>query len=253
MKEIITINGQDFNDRSFLRTLMYGEGVFETFRYNGEYPSRIKNHYRRMVEGARILGIPPITEEDFFYYINETVKQSPEKDLYVKAILLSEGNLDYPLLPYSSKLMVVVRPFRPFPKEKISLTIAPFRVHSSNPLLRVKTTNFAEKVLTKRYAKDNGFDDAVFLNENGEVTETTSANIFWVKGKFLHTPSVDCGLLPGITREVVIKEARKEGFTVVEGRFYLEELKEADIIFVTNALNGIIKVGKFDLLAEVED
>ncbi|WP_456383724.1 aminotransferase class IV [Persephonella sp.] len=253
MKEIITVNGKIFEDRSVLRTLMYGEGVFETFRYNGGYPSRIKNHYRRMVEGAGVLGIPPVTEEDFFYYIDETVKQCKEKDLYVKAILLSEGNLDYPLLPYGSKLMVVVRPFRPFSKDRISLTVAPFRVHSSNPLLRIKTTNFAEKVLAKRYARENGFDDAVFLNENGEVTETTSANIFWVKGKFLYTPSVDCGLLPGITREVVIKEARKEGFTVVEGRFYLEELKDADIIFVTNALNGIIRVGKFDLLAEVED
>jgi len=253
MKETITLNGKAFRDRSVLRTLLYGEGVFETFRYNGGYPSRIKKHYERLLKGANLLEIPPVTEEDFFYYIDETVKKCKEEDLYVKTVLISEGNLDYPLVPYGSKLLVIARPFKPFPKEKISLTVAPFRVHSSNPLLRIKTTNFAEKVLAKRYAKENGFDDAVFLNENGEVTETTSANIFWVKGSFLYTPSVDCGLLPGITREVVIHEARKEGFTVVEGRFYLEELKEADIIFVTNALNGIIRVGKFDLLAEVKD
>ncbi|NPA58466.1 MAG: aminotransferase class IV [Aquificae bacterium] len=251
MKEIITLNGEEFKERSFLRTLMYGEGVFETFRYNGGYPSRIKKHFQRLEEGAKFLKIPPITEDDFFYYIDQTVKKCEEKDLYVKTVLVSEGNLDYPLLPYGSGLMVVAKPFRPFPKEKISLTLSPFRVHSSNPLLRIKTTNFAEKVVARRYAKEKGYDDALFLNENGEITETTSANIFWAKGRFLYTPSVDCGLLPGITREVVIEEAKKEGFTVVEGRFYLEELKNADIIFITNSLNGIIRVENFDFSAEV--
>ncbi|WP_457639859.1 aminotransferase class IV [Persephonella sp.] len=253
MEELITLNGEDVKEKNILRTLMYGEGVFETFRYNGGYPSRIEKHYKRLVEGAKLLGIPTVSKDDFFYYIDQTVNKCRETDLYVKTVLISEGNLDYSLIPYGSKLMVVVRPFRQTGKKKISLTVAPFKVHSSNPLLRIKTTNFAEKVIAKRYAKEKGFDDAVFLNENGEVTETTSANIFWVKGKFLYTPSVDCGLLPGITREAVIQEAQKEGFTVVEGRFYLEELKGADLIFVTNALNGIIRVGKFDFLAQEED
>ncbi|SNZ03510.1 4-amino-4-deoxychorismate lyase [Persephonella hydrogeniphila] len=253
MNEIITVNGELFDDRRCLRTLMYGEGVFETFRYNNGYPSKIKNHYRRMVEGAKLLGLKEISEEDFLYYVDKTVEKSEEKDLYIKVILLSEGNTEYPLLPYKTNVMVIAKPYRPFPKERISLTVAPFRVHSSNPLLRIKTTNFAEKVIAKRYAKEKGYDDAVFLNENGEITETTSANIFWIKGKIMYTPSVDCGLLPGITREAVIFEARKQGFTVVEGRFYLEDIKDADLIFVTNALNGIIRVGKFDLFAQEED
>ena len=253
MSEIITLNGDIFEEKRFLRTLMYGEGVFETFRYNNGYPSRKKKHYKRMMEGAKLLGIHGISEDDFLYYIDKTVERSEEKDLYVKVILLSEGNIEYPLLPYKTNVMVVARPYRPFPKKKVSLTVAPFRVHSSNPLLRIKTTNFAEKVIAKRYAKEKGYDDAVFLNENGEITETTSANIFWIKGKIMYTPSVDCGLLSGITREAVIYEARKQGFTVVEGRFYPEDIKDADLIFITNALNGIIRVGKFDLFAQEED
>ena len=250
MKEIITLNGEVFENNLILRTLMYGEGVFETFRYKGAFPSRINEHYRRMVEGAKLLGIPVVSQEDFLYYIQKTVNKTNKEDLYVKAILLSQGNLDYSLLPYKANLLVIIRPFSPLKKNKINLTKAPFRVHSSNPLLRIKTTNFAEKLLAKRYAKDKGYDDAVFLNENGEITEATSANIFWIKGKFLYTPSIDCGLLPGITRQAVITEAKKEGFTVVEGRFYLDDIRDSDFIFVTNSLNGIIRVGKFDLFME---
>ena len=248
MDQVVLINGEMFEDRRFIRTLMYGEGVFETFRFNGDLPSRIKKHYSRLIEGAKLLRIPEITYDDFVYHIRQAVEKLDQKDLYVKVILLSEGNLDYPLLPYRSNIMVVVKPFKPISKEKISITLAPFKVHSSNPLIKVKTTNFAEKVFAKRYAKDKGYDDAVFLNENGEITETTSSNIFWIKGRFMYTPSVDCGLLPGITRETVILEARKQGFNVVEGRFHLDDIKDADLIFVTNALNGIIKVGKFDFV-----
>jgi len=253
MDQIILINGEIFEEKSFIRTLMYGEGVFETFRFNGDLPSRIKKHYARLIEGARLLRLPQVSYDDFVYNIKKAVERSKHKDLYVKVILLSEGNIDYPLIPYKSNLMVVVKPFRPISKEKITLTLSPFRVHSSNPLLRIKTTNFAEKIIAKRYARDKGYDDTVFLNENGEITETTSANIFWIKGKFMYTPSVDCGLLPGITREAVITEARKQGFNVVEGRFYLEDIKNADLIFVTNALNGIIRVGKFDFTSQEDD
>ncbi len=248
MSEIITLNGRETSLENFNRTLMYGEGVFETFRYNNGLPKFIKKHYQRLVKGAKTLGIPPITEEDYIYYIEETVKQAEGNDLYVKTILVSEGNSEFSVLPVASKLLVIVRPFKPMQKEKISLTLAPFKVHSSDPLLKIKSTNYMRNVLGKRYARENGFDDVVFLNENDEITETSSANIFWIKGRFLYTPSLDCGILPGITREAVINEAKKDGWTVVEGRFYLDDLKKADYIFVTNALNGIIRVGKFNFI-----
>ncbi len=253
MREVITINGEKFEGKQFLRTLMYGEGVFETFRFNGKLPDRIEKHYERLNRGAELLSIPQVSKEDFLYYIEKTVAQCESRDLYVKTILVSEGNFDFPLIPYKSNLIVVIRPFKERKNRKISLTVAPFSVHSSNPLLKIKTTNFAEKLIANRYAKEKGYDDALFLNEKGEITETTTANIFWVKGRFMYTPSVDCGLLSGITREAIMQEARKEGFTVVEGRFYLEDIKNADLIFVTNALNGIIRVGKIDFFNQEGD
>ncbi len=247
MKEVVTLNGKNFLNKKVLRTLMYGEGVFETFRYKGKLPKFIDKHYQRLIEGAKLLKIPAITKDDFIYYIEETVKKFEDKsDLYVKTILVSEGNSYFPLIPETSNLLVVAKPFKPIDKKEINLIVSPFKVHSSDPLLKIKSTNFARNIIAKRYALEKGYFDVLFLNENNEVTETSSANIFWIKGKYLYTPSLDCGLLNGITRQFVIQKAPSEGFVVVEGRFTLKDLENADRIFITNSLNGILRVRKID-------
>jgi 4-amino-4-deoxychorismate lyase len=252
-KVIKTLDGELMTDEIRpLRTTLYGEGVFETFRYKGRLPKTIEKHYNRLKKGAECLSIPIISLEDYIEYIEESLdiaeKENLGEDLYIKTVLLSEGGDYYALVPYKSHLLVIIKPYKQ-PKSEISLTIAPFRVHSSDPLLRIKSTNFERNVLAKRYAVQNGYDDAIFLNERGEITETTSANIYWIKGNTLYTPAVECGLLEGITREVILKQAKEQGFNVVEGRFGLRDLANADYIFVSNALNGIIKVKKFDILA----
>ncbi len=249
MEELITINGKVIEKRPYLRSIMYGEGVFETFRYSGRLPKTIDEHYKRLIEGAKFLKIPPVSKEDFIYYVEKTISHFEEKDLYVKVILLPEGKNYYPLFPYQTNIMVIVKPFSPS-KEKITLTFSPFKVNSTDPLLRYKTTNYLRNIVGKRYALEKGFDDVIFINEKDEITETSSANIFWVKGKYLFTPSVECGLLPGITRKRVLQEAPKIGFIVVEGRFHYKHIKDADFVFVTNALNGIIRVSKVDLFTK---
>ncbi|HIE59462.1 MAG TPA: aminodeoxychorismate lyase [Persephonella sp.] len=247
MKEVITLNGKNFLNKKILRTLMYGEGVFETFRYKGKLPRFIDKHYQRLMEGAKLLKIPVITKDDFVFYIEETVKKFEDtSDLYIKTILVSEGNSYFSLIPESSNLLIIAKPFKPIEKKEVNLIIAPFKVHSSEPILRIKSTNFARNIIAKRYALENGYFDALFLNENGEITETSSANIFWIKGKYLYTPSLDCGLLNGITRQFIIKKAPSEGFTVIEGRFTLKDFQNADRIFITNSLNGIVRVRKID-------
>jgi len=252
-KSIKTLDGELIKDEMKpSRTTLYGEGVFETFRYKGRIPKTIEKHYKRLKKGAETLEIPVISIDDYVDYIEETLKIAEEEglgeDLYVKTVLLSEGGDYYALVPYKSHLLVMIKPYKPM-KDKITLTVAPFRVHSSDPLLRIKSNNYARNILAKRYALQNGYDDAVFLNERGEITETTSANIYWIKGNTLYTPALECGLLEGITRSSVLQKAKEQGFNVVEGRFTLKDLANAEYIFVSNALNGIIKVKKFDILA----
>ncbi len=236
------LNGEVFEDKRFLRSLMYGEGVFETFRYNKKLPKYIDYHFERLLKGAELFKIPKITKEDFIYYIEKSVKEHGGNDLYVKTILVSEGNSYFPLIPERSNLFVIVKDFKPLEKKEITLIKSPFNIHSSSPLRRIKSINYGENIVAKRYALENQADDVILLNEHNQITETTTSNIFWLKGKYLYTASLDCGVLDGITRKVIIEEGKKEGFTVVEGRFYISDLKKADYVFVTNALHGIVKV-----------
>ncbi len=247
--EKVFIDGKEFTDIDSLRPLMYGEGVFETFRYNNALPKYIDFHYERMINGAKLLNIPKISKEDYLYYINKAVENSESKDLYVKTVLVSKGNLYYQLIPNGKSLIVITKPYKEI-GENIRLTISPYKVHSSDPLLKIKSTNYLRNILIKRYAKEKGFFDCIILNENNNITETSSANIFWIKGKYLYTPSIDCGLLDGVSRRVILQEAKKQGFIVVEGRFFLEDLKNANLVFLSNALHGIIKVKEIDFKFE---
>lgn len=244
--EKFIINGEELLDIRYVRGLMYGEGVFETLRYRGKLPKNIESHYSRLVRGLKLLKIPLITLDDFVASINQGVNGFGVDDLYVKVIVFGEGEAYYPLQPYKPNILVVVKPYKPV-QEEIRLTVSPYRVNSSDPLLRIKSTNYLRNIIVKRQARENGYFDGIVLNENGEITETSSANIYWIKGKYLYTPSLDCGVLEGISRKVVLENAKKEGFVVVEGRFGLKDLTKADMIFISNSLHGLMKVKGVDL------
>ena len=96
-------------------------------------------------------------------------------------------------------------------------------------------------MIEKNKAKEDGFKDVLFLNENGYLSETSCANIFIVKNDKIYTPKVSCGLLNGIIRMWVI-----ENFPVIEKELRLDDLKNADEVFITNSLMGIMKVKKFE-------
>ncbi|EEP59939.1 aminotransferase class IV [Sulfurihydrogenibium yellowstonense] len=246
MAEKVFINGKELEQKNLIRPLMYGEGVFETFRYKEKLPKYIDYHFERLSKGCEILNIPKITKEDFLFYIEDAVSKSEGEDLYVKIIILSEGNSYFPLKPHGKNVMVITKPYEPI-KEEIRLTVSPYKVHSSDPLLKIKSTNYLRNILIKRYARENGFFDCIILNENNFITETSSANIYWIKGRYLYTPSLDNGVLDGISRKVVLQEAKAQGFVVVEGRFTLKDIKEADLIFISNALHGLMKVKEINV------
>jgi branched-chain amino acid aminotransferase len=94
--------------------------------------------------------------------------------------------------------------------------------------------------LAKRVARAAGFDEALILNERGILTEGSSSNIFLVDKKVLSTPSLECGVLPGITRGVVLEMAQSLGINLVEAEINPEELLNSDEAFFTNSIVGIM-------------
>jgi 4-amino-4-deoxychorismate lyase len=123
----------------------------------------------------------------------------------------------------------------------MNLTISKVRRNSTSRLCYIKSTCYIENLIEKEEAKKNGFDDVIFLNENGYVTETSCANIFIVKNNEIFTPRISDGLLDGIIRRKII-----ENFKVQEKSITFEELKKSDEVIITNSLMGAMSIKKLD-------
>ena len=109
---------------------------------------------------------------------------------------------------------------------------------------QIKSLSFMNNILAKQEAIRVGADDALMLNMDGYVAECTTSNIFFIKNQCLYTPAVECGILEGITREVVLELANEQGVKIEEGRYTMEHLLQADECFMTNTGVEVMAVSK---------
>lgn len=241
MDELFFLDGKRLEGVPALRALFYGEGVFESFRWKGSPPVFLSMHLERMRKGADFLGIPSPPESQVRLRIEDAAGASPGGDLHVKACLLARGDAVYHSKPRAASLLVSVRP-RAESQEALSLWVCGERRPPRNSLFSHKTLNYLGNIVAKREAVERGFEEALFLDTGGRVAETSCHNVFWVKGKNLFTPSSECPILPGVTREIVLRSARRLGYEPVCGNFPLEELLSSHYAFLTNAVAGIVYV-----------
>lgn len=231
------LNGERVDKGIPLRALFFGEGLFETFRYRTGMPVYIDKHFSRMERGAGLLGIPSAEREKLTRLVGKTVTDSGIEDAYVKVCLLSKGGLDYYDYASDGDVAVVVKEYESR-KGAVSACISGFRRNSDSPINRIKSLNYLENIAARRAAMKGGYDESVFLNERGEVAEGSASNIFWVEGDTLHTPSIECGILPGITRGILLKSVDQVGLSVEEGRYSPESVSGSRFAFLTNSLVG---------------
>ena len=196
-------------------------GLIETLRWDGEFV-RLDLHLQRMLRSATWLGLPfsQATALDLLY---STVGASAEA-LRVRLLLGEDGRLDCTANPLGSQ------------SQCWSFAISPRRVDSSNLLLRHKTTwreLFDDE--RERLRQTLGVDEALFLNERGELTEGGCSNIFLQRGDLLLTPTLASGLLDGVLRRALLADGR-----CIEAVLTPADLETADQIFFGNSLRGLI-------------
>jgi branched-chain amino acid aminotransferase len=175
------------------------------------------------------------------------------RDAYLR-ITVSRGagdiGLDPSLCP-SPTVAIIARPLiapaASFYDKGVPLIVAATRRNLPAALApSIKSTNFLNNILAKREAIAAGAFDSVLLNWNQHLTECTASNLFFVTHDVLRTPSLDCGLLDGITRAIVIELAKELRIRVEEGRFTAEELYRATECFLTNTTMEIMPVSSVD-------
>ncbi|HJO09985.1 MAG TPA: aminodeoxychorismate lyase [Verrucomicrobiota bacterium] len=236
------------NDRGFL----YGDGLFETIRIHAQRPFLWEWHMIRFIDGAGSLQIPlPQSKESLLVNVQELAKLNSDPESVMRISLTrGAGERGYSVTgDEKPTLLITQHPLPTPPNKPLSLVGTRARIAVGDPLSKVKSANKLISVLAKCEAAEQGADDGLILNSDGNVTETSSANLFCIKNNTLFTPPVSDGVLPGVSRRLVIDLASALGQTVREESVALDFLQLAEAVFVTSTTMGIIVVGQVDGVA----
>lgn len=230
---------------------LYGDGVYEAIRAYDGIVFKLREHIDRLYESAKSIKIEmPLAKDELGRIVVEVLKKNQLRNGYVR-IVVSRGYGKMGVDPRNCPkptLVVMAEPREPLFGEKvkgISAIISSLRRTPSWALdPRIKTLNYLNNILAKIEAIDAGAEEAIMLNEQGYVAETSTENIFVVKNGVIATPHPSLGVLRGITRDVVIKLARELGYPIEERSITVHELFTADEVLVTGTAAEVVPIIK---------
>ena len=233
--------------------MLYGRGIFTTVAiYNGA-PFLWPQHWRRLLDHAGRLAIDcsGCTEQGVGEALEKLISVNCVRDGRARVILLARGGRDFWKTKKNSggkktDLLIMTGEAQKLPQAGMSLAVSPYRFNTFSPLTGIRSLNYLEQVLSWEEAQAREFDEAVMLNERGEIVSATMGNIFWVKDGTVYTPTLSTGALAGVTRAAVIELANKHFIPLIEGVHELPDLTEADEIFLTSAGLSLAIVTTFD-------
>jgi branched-subunit amino acid aminotransferase/4-amino-4-deoxychorismate lyase len=237
------------SDRSFL----YGDGLFESLPWDSSRLFRWREHWDRLTCGARFLGIRINWDESQVRNGIRAITASLESPQATVRLHLSRGVGPRGYSPRGAdapRLIVTVHPAPAMPLggwPALALkTCRTFAVATGDPLATYKSANKLLNVLARAEAEAQGFDEALLVNTDGRVTESSSGNVFWWEEDSLHTPPLSAGVLPGVTRGAVLNCARELGWTVTETAALPSRLSSSGGIFLTFSTRGLVPVRSLD-------
>lgn len=231
---------------------LYGRGVFTTLAVYGGRPFLWPEHWARLYAHAGRIGVDcrEFDEASAGGMLARLIESNEVADGRARITLWSNAGSGIWQTRDGGKsrtsIMMMTGDARAVPEAGLSLTVSPSRINTSSPLAGVKSINYLEHILAWEEAHARDFDEAVQLNERGEIVSATMANIFWAVDGTVHTPALSTGALAGTTRAQIIQLAARLAVPLIEGVYDLADLTDADEIFLTSAGLGVGHVTAFD-------
>ncbi len=234
--------------------LLYGDGVFEGIRCYNNRIFEADAHIQRLYGSAKAIRLEiPISRDEMLQAIEQTLRANNLTDAYIRVIVTRGiGTLGLSPLKTSYPQVIIITddielyPADLYKKGMEVITCSTVRNHPNAVSPRIKSLNYLNNILGKIEALDAGVPEAIMLNHQGFVAECTGDNIFIVSDNVLFTPPPEAGILKGITRDVVIRLARKNNINVKEENLTRYSLYTADECFLTGTAAEIIPVTKID-------
>ncbi|MGQ5701437.1 branched-chain amino acid aminotransferase [Sandaracinobacteroides sp. A072] len=242
---------REANVHILTHAMHYAGAVFEGQRaYNGEIYA-LSEHSARLVRSAELLGYRiPFSVAEIDQACRDTLAANGLKDAYMRPVAW-RGSEQMGVAAQKAKVHLAIACWEwgaYFGEEALAkglrLEIAPWRRPApyTAPTASKASGLYMICTLSKHHATDNGYDDALMFDWRGQVAEATGANVFFVKDGVLHTPTPDC-FLDGITRQSVIRLAKRRGIEVIERTIWPEELESFQQCFLTGSAAEVTPVG----------
>jgi 4-amino-4-deoxychorismate lyase len=255
----LMLNGRLVDEREakvsvFDHGFLYGVGLFETLRIEHGHPILLEQHLQRLHSSAEQIGIEGVISID---QANEQIKQLVDAnqlhDAYLRiSVSAGEAPLGLPNQAYQQPTTIMymksLSPVIPFAERSTkALQLLRLRRNSPEANIRYKSFHYLNNIMGKQECMSYPWTlsretEGLFLDEVGDLTEGLVSNLFFVKHAQLYTPSISTGILPGVTRALVMELAEQAGVTVHQGRFSIDDLLASEEVFVTNSIQEIIAV-----------
>ncbi|WP_294153487.1 aminotransferase class IV [uncultured Clostridium sp.] len=207
----------------------FGLGIFETMSVIDNHVVLLDYHIQRLKEGMKKLAINVnLTRDEIVNY----VKDNPMKDGVLK-VIISDKNIIWQCRDnnYTDEKY----------KKGFSTCMSSVIRNETSLFTYIKSLNYGDNIIEKRLAAQKGYDEPIFLNSKGQLTEGAVSNIFFIKDDVIFTPDLSCGMLNGTIRKYIIDK-----YEVVEKVIYQEEIIDFDEMFLSNSLMGIMPVRSFE-------
>jgi branched-chain amino acid aminotransferase len=256
---LVSVNGKVSSPEAaqisvFDRGFLFGDDIFEVcVAYKGRILG-LKEHLARLRRSAEYIHLPlPWSDKELAEELHDILAQVNAEKCYLRLMITRGQGLGLEIAEtMKPNKIIMALPAKPFPerfyKEGVALQVVKRESTSRGP--QAKTGNYLSGIVAMRSANADQFDDILWSNCDGEITEASTANIFFIGriGDTLEvvTPHLQSGLLDGITRSFVIKILRENGIEVQEEAVLVDELARFDEAFICSTMRGLFPVRRID-------
>jgi 4-amino-4-deoxychorismate lyase len=229
------------DDEAILR----GRAAFETLRVYGGRPFRLREHLDRLAASASRIGLPPVDAAAFGALATQALGAAGVSEAALRLVWTAGAPR---ALPQALALVSALPPELEELRARGLRVVSLLGIRAQAPWLLggVKSTSYAVNMAADAEAKRRGADDAIFVDGDAIVLEGPVTNVWWRSNGTLFTPSLDLGILAGVTRAALLELAPGEGFEVREGAFPLADVAAADEAFTSSSVRELLPVVELD-------
>jgi 4-amino-4-deoxychorismate lyase len=225
--------------------LLRGRAAFETLRVYAGRPFGLAAHLDRLAASAESMGLAPLERSELEDLASLVVGRAGTEDAVLR-LIWTAGPVEGP--PSGLALLSAVPGWIEEVRRRGARAVSLLGLRATAPWLLpgVKSTSYAVNMAAEAEAKRRGADEAIFVDGDGIVLEGTVTNVWWRNGRTLFTPSLDLGILAGVTRAAIFELAPVAGYRIDEGSYVLDEVVDADEAFTTSSVREVMPMVELD-------